>query len=146
METLERPYMLIYKVSHLSLLSFFYALYMQQNALAIVPGSVFISSTLYWYKPDYSWRRYLDMAVVKSCFVYQGIIAYTADFAAEYYAALVAISFYPIGILYHKKGDTQSSIYAHVMLHIFANLANIVLYSSSPLTFTPPLPQLPAHS
>ena len=85
------------------------------------------------------------MAVVKSCFVYQGIMAYNADFAAEYYAIiLVAISFYPIGILYDKKGDTQSSIYAHVMLHVLANLANIVLYSSSPLTL--PLPQLLAHS
>jgi hypothetical protein len=140
---MERPYMLIYKVSHLSLFSFFYALYMQQNALAIVPGSVFLTSTLYWYKPDYSWRRYLDMAVVKSCFVYQGIMAYTADFGPEYYAIiLVAISFYPIGILYHKKGDTLSSTYSHVMLHILANLANIVLYSSKPLS----LPQLPAHS
>ena len=135
--------MLIYKVSHLSLFSFFYAVYMQHHALAIVPASVFLTSTLYWYKPDYSWRRYLDMAVVKSCFVYQGIMAYTADFGPEYYVIiLVAVSFYPIGILYHKKGDTWSSTYAHVMLHILANLANIVLYSSKPLS----LPQLPAHS
>lgn len=145
METIERPYILIYKVSHLSLLSFFYALYRSQYTLAIVPVSVFLTSTLYWYKPDYSWRRYLDMVVVKSCFVYQGIMAYNADFGPEYYVIiLVAISFYPIGILYDKKGDTLSSTYAHVMLHILANLANIVLYSSSPLTL--PLPQLPAHS
>ena len=143
MDTLERPYMLIYKVSHLSLLSFFYALYMQQNALAIVPASVFATSTLYWYKPDYSWRRYLDMAVVKSCFVYQGIMAYNADFGPEYYVIiLVAISFYPIGILYHKKGDTWSSTYSHIMVHILANLANLILYSSSPIGFTP---QVPAH-
>lgn len=139
MTILERDqYMLIYRVSHLSLISFLYALYRSQYSLVIVPGSVFLTSTLYWHKPDYSWRRYLDMAVTKTCFIYQGIMAYNAEFSTEYYLLIaIAISFYPIGLLYYKKGDTWRSTYSHVMLHILANIANLSLYSSKELPAQP---------
>ena len=47
MAILERDqYMLIYKFSHLSLLSFLYAAYRSQYTLAFVPVSVFATSTL----------------------------------------------------------------------------------------------------
>jgi len=84
------------------------------------------------------------MAVTKSCFVYQGIMAYNADLAAEYYVLVsIAVCFYPIGIIYYTKGDTWSSTYSHSMVHLLANLANLILYSSRPVTFMKPLP---AHS
>ena len=134
--------MLIYRVSHLSIISFLYALYRSQYTLVVVPGSVFLTSTLYWHKPDYSWRRYLDMAVTKTCFIYQGIMAYNAELGVEYYILIsIAILFYPIGMIYYKKGDTWSSTYSHAMLHIIANLANVALYSSRPLS----IQQLPAQ-
>ena len=72
------------------------------------------------------------MAVTKTCFIYQGIMAYNAEFSAEYYLLIaIAVSFYPIGLLYYKKGDTWRSTYSHVILHILANLANLILYSSN---------------
>ena len=84
------------------------------------------------------------MAVTKSCFVYQGIMAYNADLGAEYYMLMfLAVYFYPIGMIYYKKGDTWSSTYSHIMVHVLANLANLILYSSRPIAFMPTLPDRP---
>lgn len=127
-------YILIYRVAWLSLLSTIYSFYMKQYNLSIVPTSVFITSRLYWYKPDYSWRRYVDMSVIKACVIYQLGLAYKSEYAAVYYPiALTGLVFYPIGIYYYSKHETWASTYSHITMHIILNIANIVLYSSKPI-------------
>ena len=98
--------------------------------LAIVPGSVFITSIHYWKRPDYSYRRYLDMVVVKTALIYQNYVAYNAEYSTIYYTILLfALLSYPVGIYYYHKKDYWKSTYAHISLHIIANVGNIVLYS-----------------
>ena len=126
----KEQYICIYNTSYLLLTSFFYAIYRNHYNLAIVPGSVFISSIHYWKKPDYSYRRYLDMTIVKMGLVYQCYIAYNAEYGNMYYILVsTAMMFYPVGIYYYNKKDYWKSTYSHIILHLVANVANIVLYS-----------------
>jgi len=121
---------LIWRASFLSLASFLYAIYREHYSLALVPGSVFLSSINYWREPDYSWRRYVDMGVVKAAVAYQHYQAYSAEHAAPYYILLTAaMCFYPLGLYYYRMGDHWSSTYAHIILHVIANAGNLYLYS-----------------
>lgn len=120
----------IYRVSYLTLCSSLYAIYRHHYTLAIVPGSVFLTSIYYWKNPNYSYRRYLDMVTVISAFIYQNYMAYNSEYANIYYTiSFFSVASYPIGIYYYNKKYYWESTYAHMMLHILANIANIVLYS-----------------
>ena len=126
----REQYICIYKISYLSLFSCIYAIYRQHYNLAIVPGSIFLTSINYWRKPTYSYRRYLDMTVVKIMLLYQHYMAYNAEYANIYYIiTLIAILSYPLGIYYYRLKYYWKSTYAHILLHILGNLGNIVLYS-----------------
>lgn len=132
---IPEQYNLIYRISWLSLASSMYALQNKHYSLWFVPGSIFVTSITYWYKPDYSWRRYLDMAVAKSMIVYQLYMAHKSKDALIYYIITgTALSFYPIGIYYYKKGDNWKSTYSHMMLHLLCNVGNFILYSGAPLS------------
>jgi len=70
------------------------------------------------------------MAVVKTALLYQNYMAYTAEYANIYYSfTLLGIVSYLVGIHYHNKKDYWKSTYSHMMLHVLANVGNIVLYS-----------------
>lgn len=123
-------YKIIYNVSFLSLGTSIYAVYNGYYDLSVVPGGVFLTSINYWIYPDYSWRRYLDMAYVKLAFIYQVYKAYGSQYMVYYYLLMfVAVSMYPLGIYYYKKKLFWHSTYVHCVLHIISNIANIVLYS-----------------
>ena len=126
----KEQYILIYNTSYISLLSSIYAIYRQHYNLALVPGSVFISSILYWKNPDYSYRRYLDMIAVKCALTYQIYIAYNTHYANIYYISVfLAVSSYFIGIYYYHRQEYWKSTFAHIMLHLIANTGNMILYS-----------------
>jgi hypothetical protein len=123
-------YKIIYNVSFLSLGTSIYAVYNGYYDLSVVPGGVFLTSINYWIYPDYSWRRYLDMSYVKMAFIYQVYKAYGSQYMVYYYLLMfVAVSMYPLGIYYYKKQLFWHSTYVHCILHIIANIANLVLYS-----------------
>jgi hypothetical protein len=123
-------YSFIWKASFFSLFSTMYAFYNNHYDLAFVPGGVFLTSINYWYKPDYSWRRYVDMGYVHAALTYQILRAYTAEYSKIYYVSMCfAASFYPLGIYYYNKKQYWRSTYARSMLHLFANISNIILYS-----------------
>lgn len=122
----------LYKSSYLFLCSFLYAIYRKQYNLAIVPGSVFLTSICYWKDPDNLYKRYLDMSVVHLGVIYQHSMVYNAEYATMYYTIfLIGVLFYPIGIYYKSRGDHWKSTYAHMLLHAFGNIGNIVVYSGS---------------
>jgi hypothetical protein len=126
----------IWKVSFLSLFSAIYAGYKGHYDLILSPGGVFLTSILYWIKPDYSWRRTLDISYVKLAVTYQIIRAYRAEKAYLYYATLSSsIFFYNLGVYYYKKKQFWRSTYCHSILHFLANISNIILYSG----YVPPL-------
>jgi hypothetical protein len=121
---------IIYNISFLSLGSSIYAIYNGYYYMSIYPGGVFLTSINYWRNPDYSWRRYLDICYVKYALICQLYKAYRAQYGREYYTVtFLAICFYILGFYYHKKNLYWHSTYSHCMLHIIANIANVILYS-----------------
>jgi len=123
-------YNTIWRVSFIQLFCFIYALHRQHYIIAICPGGVFITSINYWIKPDYSWRRYIDMVYVKSSILYQIIRAYNAEYCKMYYMTLfISLCFYPVGIYYYNKKMYWHSTYTHCLLHITGAMTNIILYS-----------------
>jgi hypothetical protein len=123
-------YKLIYNVSFLALGTFCYAVHNGHYDFAICSCSVFFTSINYWRKPTYDWRRYIDMACVKIAFIYHLYRAYHSRHMVVYYVLTgIATGFYPLGIYYYKKQRYWSSTYAHCMLHITGNIANLILYS-----------------
>jgi hypothetical protein len=126
----EDQYLTIFKVSFLLLGSCIYAIWNGYYHLSIYPGGVFLTSINYWRKPDYSWRRYLDMCYVHYALITQGYKVYNAQYAMEYYTlSFIACCFFLLGIYYYKRKLYWHSTYAHCALHIFSNVANVVVYS-----------------
>lgn len=136
LEPLVLPYeysKYIWYVSWLSLVSSVYGYYQKvANAMHLIPFSVFVTSILYWYKPDYSWRRYLDIGVVIYGLLYQLYYAFNTTVYVEYYAIMsLAISCYGIST-YCANKHTGLSTFWHCMLHVIANVGNFVLFKNTP--------------
>ena len=123
-------YNLLWKVSHLCIVSCLYATYRGYYDLAATALCIFISSVNYWQKPDYSWRRYADMACVYLVMAYQIVRAYNSQYRTLYYVLLfISVSFFPLGNYFYSIQQYWYSTYAHCMLHVVANISNWVLYS-----------------
>ena len=129
----REQYLFIWKIAFLSLFSSTYAIYNSHYDLALVPGGVFLTSINYWRKPvPTSWRRYIDITYIALGVSYQSIRAFNAEYSFEHYITLViAMSFYPIGIYFYNKKQYWYSTYSHSMIHIIANLSNVILYSGN---------------
>jgi hypothetical protein len=122
-------YSFLWRLSWLLLSSGMFAIYRGYYDLAATPLGILITSLNYWRKPDYSWRRYLDIGYVHIGLIYQSIRAYNSEYCIPYYTILsVGIICYPISVYYHKKNSWKSTI-LHGMLHICGNISNFVLYS-----------------
>ena len=123
-------YETLYWASYSSLLSCLWALYRGHSHLALVPGSVFLSSINYWRNPvEGTWRRYIDMGVVQAALFYQLLMTTRAQYALAYYILTgLGILSFPIGVYYYHKKEYWASTYAHMMLHVLANIGNVVLY------------------
>lgn len=50
---------------------------------------------------------------------------------AFYYNLFCFLAFacYPVGVYYHETNRKLLGTYIHILLHLFANLANVLLYS-----------------
>lgn len=120
----------LWKVSWLSFISAIYAISQGYNDLAFVPGGVFLTSLNYWRYPDYSWRRTLDVNYVRVALSYQLLRSYNSEYAIEHLILMiVAVSCFPIGWKYYANDQWWRSVYIHSLVHIIANIGNIVLYS-----------------
>jgi hypothetical protein len=101
--------------------------------LAWVPFSVCTTSLLYWHTPDFSWRRYLDMSIVQVCLFYQVRRAVGAENAVYYYGIkAAAAAAFLAGVWVDKRSPATSSwvsVLWHGCVHVFANIANVVLYA-----------------
>jgi len=120
----------IWRTSFLFFISSFYALYNGYIDFTLVLFCVFLNSINYWRKPDYSWRRNLDVFCAKLGIFYQIIRAYGCEYGIIYYLFItIGILFYYVGIYYYKYKLYWYSTLSHCLLHIFANLGCIILYS-----------------
>jgi hypothetical protein len=122
-------YWFLWKISWLAFISCIYAISQKHYDLALVPGGVFLTSINYWRKPDYSWRRYMDIGYVHISQLYQCSRAWGGEYAVPYYSLLaIGIVCFPLSI-YYKNSNINLSTTLHAMVHIFGNISNIVLYS-----------------
>jgi len=118
----------LWRISWISLLSAFYAIYRKYYDLAVVPFGVFLTSINYWRHPDYSWRRYIDIGYVHVALFYQIYRAYGSENMLAYYAILVfGVLFFPVGVYFTDISPWISTL-LHGMVHIIGNISNMVLY------------------
>ena len=133
--------------SFISFLSSIYALHCECYDLAAVPGGVFLTSVNYWRNPVYGWRRNLDMSYVAAALTYQNYRAYhllspsspsssSSSSSSQlpalltYYTLMgIGIGCYSLSVHLYKKKDIWSSTYVHCMVHVLANIANVLLYN-----------------
>ena len=106
---------------------------------APIPATVFATSLLYWRNPiRNSWRRKLDIAVVSTGLSHHMYYALTSPgieplTTRTTYLGLIGVSAfsYVVSEYYSRRYCPRrywSETYAHASIHLFANIANIVLY------------------
>lgn len=129
-------YQFLYKTSWLFLGSAAYAYRMGHYDYVILPLGVWVTSINYWRKPDYSWRRYVDMFYAHFAVIYQGLSAYGAQYQTPFYVLWgLAVLSYLFAMYYKIKGNGNricwNSTLCHGNSHFLAFLCAIVLYSGN---------------
>lgn len=106
-----------------------YGYYRGYHDLATCSLGGAITSVLFWSKPDYSWRRTLDVNFIKAACLYHALRAYNSENGKIYYA-LNGIIFvlYPTELQFFAKKRYWLFTYSHILLHLLANTANYILY------------------
>ena len=124
-------YWYLWSLSWLSFVSGLVATYRGYYDLSLVPFGVWLTSINYWRRPDFSWRRYVDMGYVGLSLSYQLYRAIGAQYMVEYYAiTLAAVACFPLAVFLHwrlRRG--WPSTICHGMIHILGNVANVTLYA-----------------
>lgn len=122
---------LFFKTSWFSLFTGLYALKQKHYDLVIVPLSVWFTSILYWYNPIYtSWRRTLDITVVRSALIYQLWMARNAENRIMFYStACICCASYPVTFYFISKKLHWLAAFSHgFFVHFLGNIANVILY------------------
>lgn len=137
-------------VSYLSACTALLAVYMQLYDLCFVPFLVFATSINYWRWPDYSYRRYVDIAVVQLGIWYQSVRAQQAPepYRTLFYSTLfcACLCFAPAMYFverppnhdWQKFLDSSVRVHRrlaistlfHVLCHVLGNVSNCILYVS----------------
>lgn len=103
---------------------------------AVVPAAVFTTSLLYWRDPIRdSWRRKLDIVVVSAGLSHHMYYALTSPindpYTKRHYLTLIGLSAISyIASNYYSRDPPRywPATYTHALIHLFANIANLVLY------------------
>jgi hypothetical protein len=76
-----------------------------------------------------SWRRTLDISVVNIGLFYQIYRAWNSQYMILYYIFTgTGILFFIPGVFLYKQKKYYISTICHCLLHLFANIGNIILY------------------
>jgi len=138
----------LFGVSWLSFVTAFLCAYCGLWDLLIVPLGVGINSVNYWRKPDYGWRRYVDIIFIQFAIPYSCYKAYACaePYRSMYYVCLVVgISFFgnacrlccrPAHGRWSDfcKGHPEDarrlawSTANHFLLHVMCNVGNAALF------------------
>jgi hypothetical protein len=117
-------------ISCIHIVTFLYAFKQNQFFLSIFPFIVFFTSINYWRKPMYDWRRNTDIICVLTALSTHILHSFKAQNRTLYsYITTIALLFYPISWYLLKNKYVWSSTIAHSMIHIVAEIANVILYS-----------------
>lgn len=134
----------LYRTSYFCIISWLYALYQKQYLLSFVPGTIFITSINFWSNPIIDCKnRYIDIVCVRICLCFQLYYCSNAEYLKEYIAVTgIGIFSFIVDCYLTKKWNILNikdkkertfkmwiAAYLHSGLHIFGNIANIILYS-----------------
>jgi len=125
---LPEQYNLLWKTSWIPLIPTIFLLYRQHYVRAAGGFAVFLTSINYWRRPDYSWRRYMDITAVYSVVFYE--LAYSANsrYSTPYYIIGIAgfLSFL-ISTYQYKQNRWWLSTLLHANTHLLASVAQFML-------------------
>ena len=117
--------------SCLSIGSCLYGLYKRQYKLAVYPLGIFITSVNHWQNPTIGWRQTLDQTAVRLSLISQTYNAIgLTNFLPYSIAMAISAIFYPLGYYFQYKYLPMSTV-CHSLIHIGANIGNLILYSSN---------------
>jgi len=123
---------LLWRTSWCALVSAIYATTLRKYDFAALSSIAFLTSLNHWRAPLYSWRRRIDICAVYIALSYHLYKASAAEYGIAYFALTGAgVTSYFAGVLLYDQKYMLSSVYAHAAVHVFANIANIILYSGS---------------
>ena len=124
---------ILLKTTTSTIVSLVYAIKQHQYDFALCNACVLFTSVNYWRDPKYTcMRRYIDIVSVLSSLIYHMCIALQSQRALQYYTiTALGICFYHLGCVHYNDKDYWRSTYSHSVLHILANLAQVVLYSGN---------------
>lgn len=89
---------------------------------------------MFWWKPQYNWRRTLDMVLIHSLLVWHAYTGLYSEAKVLYYSITVlGMGLYLLGWEALKRGDSWLATFLHMGVTACANLSLLVLYSY-PLT------------
>jgi len=130
----RQQYMYLWALAWMSFASAVVAVARGYWDLAIVPAGVWLTSILYWHKPDYSWRRYVDMGWVQLALWYQVYRAVGAENMVPFYVIMAfAVASFPVGVYFHGRREVWLCTLCHGVVHILGNVGNMTLYAGTVL-------------
>ena len=126
-------YKWLYLTSCFPLVVSVYAFFRGYPIISFLQFSIYLSSINFWRLPDYSWRRYVDFAVVKLCILYQNIyLVAGAENARAFYGIFsVGVLAYALSFYFHAIGKIWFSVYVHIFMHTLSALGCIYLYTGA---------------
>ena len=117
-------------ISCINFITFLYGFKQRLFYLSICPLAVFFTSINYWHKPVYGWRRNVDIICIFIALSTNILHSIKAQNGLLYRCiTTIALLFYPISWYLFNNKYVWTSTIAHSMIHIVANIANVILYS-----------------
>jgi len=102
------------------------------NMLCVIPAGVYINSVNYWRNPVCGMRRNIDMTWGITGLMINNACAYYSTNAYPYYGiTLLACLMYPLSYYFYWRKQYIIATFLHGLLHIFANIGNIYLYTGT---------------
>ena len=98
--------------------------------LTILPAGVYFNSLNYWRQPLPGWRRNVDIIWGCSSLTYQIYVACCMQVSYWYFVfCFMSVICYPFEYIVQSQKQYTAVTILHGFLHIFGNIANLILYS-----------------
>jgi len=118
------------KTSVIPIFAMGYSYYREYYDFTFSTTAVFTASIMYWSKPEYNWKRNLDMFLANCSVFYHCVRAYNAERYVLFYSfTMLGVLCYLFSWKLYNQNKIWTSVYLHSGVHIMFNLAILSLYS-----------------
>lgn len=120
----------LYYSTHTGLFPILYGIYTGKYTVSIPVGITFLTSLNYWRKPEYTWRRTIDVHMSRFTVlynIYNTLYLNSASVPYMYIPFMTScIILYPVGIYYYSKKKYWRFVLSHMGVHLSAAMATIL--------------------